>query len=317
MTKFRITLQKILLGCCLLCSWLAAAAVAEVVDRIVAVVNNEVITMSELEQTARAFQDQPGMRSPAKSDKAYQRQMLEVLIDQKLAKAEAKRRGITVSDKDLEQSLQDFKQRNQMPDDAALAKALSQSGMSLSEFRQQIADQIVQERLMILIVGAKIKVSEGDVRNFYDREFPKEGGDLMHLKIITIPFPPGASPAQKEELQQKVESFLNEARQGVSFEEMRRKHDLAMEDLGFISVADLDPQLAAFLKGLRPGETAPVKTPQGFQLVQLVARKAGQPQSFEEAAPQIRRHLRNLEMRKEFGEWVKGLREKAHIKIIL
>jgi parvulin-like peptidyl-prolyl isomerase len=242
---------------------------------------------------------------------------LEDLIDQRLAKAEAKRRGITASDKDLEQSLQDFRQRHQLADDAALAQALGQAGMSLSEFKQQVADQILQERLMLVIVGAKVKVSEGDVRNFYDREYPKGAGELMHLKIITISYPPEATPAQKDELQQKVESLLREARQGVSFEELRRKYDLNMQDLGFIPIGDLDPQLVGFLKGLRPGEIGPIKSPQGFQLAQLVARKSGQPQSFEEAAPQIRRFLRTREMRKQFAEWVKGLREKAHIKIML
>ncbi|MEW6386770.1 MAG: SurA N-terminal domain-containing protein [Thermodesulfobacteriota bacterium] len=301
----------------MLTAWLAAAAAAEVVDRIVAVVNDDIITMSELEQTSRAYQDASGALRRPKSDKAFLRQTLEELIDMRLARAEAKRRGITVSDKDLEQALQDFRQRHNLPDDAALAQVLGQAGISLNEFKQQITDQIMQERLMAVMVGAKVKVDEGEVRRFYDQEFPKTAGEMMHLRIITLPYPPGATHTQKEELQLKVESLLKEARQGVSFEELRRKHDLSMQDLGFIPVSDLDPQLAGFLKGLRPGETAPVKSPQGFQLIQLVGRKTGQPQSFEEAAPQIRRFLRTQAMRKEFSEWVKGLREKAHIKIML
>ena len=72
-----------------------------------------------------------------------------------------------------------------------------------------------------------------------------------------------------------------------------------------------------FWAKLSPKEVAPVVTPQGIQLIQLLERRGGQPRPYEEAAPEIRRILTQQEMEKEFSVWVKTLRENAHIKIML
>ena len=82
--------------------------------------------------------------------------------------------------------------------------------------------------------------------------------------------------------------------------------------------SDLDPRLAEFLDKLKPKEVAPVVTQEGIQLIQVMGRRSGgEARSFEEVAPEIRRILQQQEMEKYFAEWVKTLREKAHIKIML
>ena len=91
---------------------LAKPGAAEVYDRIVAVVNNDIITMSELESLSKAIEAQSGIKPNAKMDKRVERQMLDVLIDRKLAKEEAKRRGLKVSPKEVKEALDHFKQRN-------------------------------------------------------------------------------------------------------------------------------------------------------------------------------------------------------------
>jgi peptidyl-prolyl cis-trans isomerase SurA len=295
---------------------LAASAAAEVVDRIVAVVNDQIVTLSELEQMAKSLQVQTGVKPTSKDEKAFQRQVLDALIDRKLAQAEAKRRGIAVTDRELEQALQDFKQRNNLPDDAALTQLLGKAGLTLQELKQQISDQIIQDHLIQVEVGGKVSVSDADIRKFYE-EHAQKGGSAVHLRIITLPFPPGASAGEKEAVQKLTETVIQELRQKVSFEEVTRKHALRGQDLGFIEKGDLDPKLAEFLDRLSPGEVGTVQTPGGFQLVQLLARRAGKPPSFEEAAPEIRRLLIRQQMEKRFSDWVKTLWDKAHIKIML
>lgn len=292
------------------------AGAAKVVDRVVAVVNDEVISLSELEMMAKSLQ--PGMASRFANEKALQQQMLEALIDQKLAKAEAKRRGIEVTDKELAQALEEFKKQNHLPDDAALAQALAKADMTLEELKQKIKDQIIQDRLMAVAVGAKVTLTEEEMRRFYEQEYPKTAGSRVHLQVVGLPYPPGATQAQKDEVRQKAEIILKEYRQGVSLEELRKKHSLLMQDLGFIAESDLAPQLAEFLRRLKPGEVGPIETPQGFQLVQLLERRAGgAPKSFEEAKPEIQKILLRQKMGRQFSEWLKGLRDKAHIKIML
>ncbi len=301
----------------LMVSGLVPWASAAVVDKIVAVVNDEIITLSDLEQMMKSVREQPGLSRQMQDSKAFQREMLEVLVDRKLAKEEAKRRGLTIPDKEVDQALANFRQRNQLTDDASFAQALAKSGVSLAEFKQQMKEQLLMDRLVQMVVGSKATVSDADIRRFYESQYPKKAGELAHLRILNLPYPPGASPPQKEELKVKAEIILKEHRQGVSLDALKQKHSLTLTDLGFISLADLDPAIVQYLGRLKPGEVAPLQTPQGFQIIQLVARKTGRPRPLEEVAPEIRQILTRQEMERRFSEWVKGLRGKAHIKIML
>ena len=300
--------------------WLGAwPGHAEVVDRIVAVVNDEIITMSELEQATRMIQPEAGINPKSKEGQALKREMLEALIDRKLAKAEAKRRGIEIADKEIDRAVEDFKKRNRLPDDATMNQALAKAGLTLKELRQHLADQIQQERLVFIAMGAKkTEVTEAEVRRFYDAHLKEggSGGDQVHLQVINMPYPPGATAGQKEEVQKRAETILKEYRLGGSLAEVQRKHSLTGQDLGFINQGDLNPQLAELIGKLRPGEVAPIQSTEGFKLVVLVAKRSGKPRSYEEVAPEIRQLLANQSIQKQFAEWVKTLRGKAHIKIM-
>jgi len=267
---------------------------------------------------AKVIQSQPGMKMPTGSGKDLQRQLLDALILQKLAKVEAKRRGITVSEKEVEKALEQFKQRNNIPDDETLSRMLSKNGLTLEGFKQQLADQMTHERLISVVAGSKVVVTDEEVRRFYDQEYPKTGGKEIHMRMITLPLPPGASETQKQELRKKAELILQEHRQGASLNELAQKHGVMMQDLGFVAARDLDPELAQFLSGVKPGETAPVETLEGFRLVQVMDRReGGRSLSFEEAEPQIRAMLQRRKMEETFQDWIKNQKDRAHIKIMM
>ncbi len=84
---------------------------------------------------------------------------------------------------------------------------------------------MIQERLLAVVVGAKVTVSEAEVRRVYDQRF-KKGGAQVHLVTLRMPFPAGATEAQKEEIKQKAETILNEVKRGESFEEAAGKFSL-------------------------------------------------------------------------------------------
>ncbi len=298
------------------CFLFLTVAEAEVVERILAVVNDEVISQSEVDQMAKAIQSQPGMKMPTGSGRDLQQQLLDTLIMQKLAKAEAKRRGITVSDKEVDKAFAEFKKRNGIADDEALAQVLAKNDMTIQGLRQQMADQMTQDRLLAVVAGGKTVVTESDVRTYFDQEYPKTSGAQLNLKILNMPFPPGATEAQKDEVKKRAELILQESRQGVSWDELRQKHAILIQDVGFVAESDLDPELAQFLSKVKTGDTAPIQTLKGFQLVQVVGRREGRNRSFEEAAPEIRAALQRREMERTFQEWIKGQRERAHVKIM-
>lgn len=307
----------IIMWACLLQLLLAGPGAAEVLDRIVAVVNEEIITLSELEQMSRMVLPRTGAAPKGREAQALQREMLEALIDRKLARAEAKRRGINVAEREVDQALQEFRARNRLPDDAALTQALAKEGLTLKEFRQQIADQIQQERLVQMAVGAKVTVSEAEVRRVYESQ-GKGGGTEVHLRTIRLPYPPGATAAQKEETRLKAEEILKATQQRQPLGEIAKRFGGMEVDLGYVPQSDVAPELLEHLNRTRPGEVTPIQTLEGFQFIQVVDRRAGGPgRSFEEAAPEIRQMLMRQEMEKRFADWVKTLREKAHIKIML
>jgi peptidyl-prolyl cis-trans isomerase SurA len=301
---------------CLLAVLSAGNGSAKVVDRIVAEVNDEVITMSELQKASKSIEEQEGISPKGKEDKGLEHQMLETLIDRKLAKAEAKRRGIKVDDKELNEALENFKKQNHLPDEDSFNKALTKAGLTLAEIKEKIADQLTQERLLSMTVGLKAVVSESQVRQFYDEKY-KAGGTQLHLLTIKIPYPPGATEAQQEEVKKQAENIFNAVKGGATFQDAAQKYSLTATDVGFVPENELDPKLSQFLGKLSPKEVAPVVTPQGIQLIQLLERRSGQAQPYEEVAPQIRRMLTQKEMEKQFSVWVKTLRENAHIKIML
>jgi peptidyl-prolyl cis-trans isomerase SurA len=301
---------------CLLAGLSARDGSAKVVDQIVAQVNDEVITMSELQRASRSIEAQEGISSKGKGGKDLERQLLESLIDRKLAKAEAKRRGIKIEDKEVNAALENFKKRNHLPDEESLNQALAKSGLTLQELKQNIADQMTQERLLVMAVGLKSMVSEAQVRQVYEEKY-KEGGVQFHLCAVKMDVPPGATEAQQEEIKRKAETIIKEVRDGATFPEVAKKYSLAETDVGFVPENALDPRLAQFLGRLSPKGVAPVMTPQGIQLIQMLERRSGQAQPYEEVAPEIRRVLTQQEMEKQFSVWVKTLRENAHIKIML
>jgi peptidyl-prolyl cis-trans isomerase SurA len=168
----------------------------------------------------------------------------------------------------------------------------------------------------VVVVGTKVSISDTEVRRIYDRQF-KKGGTQVHIITLRMPFPTGATEAQKEEIKRQAETILAAVKRGESLAGAAGQFSLRPSDVGFVAQSDLDPRLAEYLDKLKPKEVAPILTKDGVQLMQVLDRRSGEARPFEEAAPQIRRILQQQEMEKYFGDWVKTLREKAHIKIML
>ena len=308
---------------CLL-AWLCLPSSAAIVDRIVAQVNNDIITQSELEQMIKYLQMDPATGGKVKDNEAMRRQMLDALIDRKLAKEEAKRIGITVSDKEVQKAVEEIKQRNKITDDEAFARQLAKDGLTLDQLRQQLTEQLQRDRLIQVMVRNKVKVSEEEVRRFYE-EYQRRGGaeGAVRLTVMELPYPAGGSDDQKEATRALAEQVFNEVRSGKTMEAIAQKlqaegKGAKIIDPGYVNPKALDPRFAEFIERLKPGEVVPVRNPSGFQIIKMVDRKgAGPGATFEQAKPQIQSMVMQQEMEKKFSEWVKQLREKALIKVFM
>lgn len=283
-------------------------------------VNDEIITLSELEQALK-YGKPAGEAQPPGAEEAKRRQVLDILIDRKLAKEEAKRFGMTVSEKELRKAIDEIKQRNNFADDEALSKALAKDGMSLEQLRQQVSEQIQQDRLMAVMVKDRPKIPEAEIRKFYEQHFATPE-NRVHIKVISLPFPPGASEEQQEEARAKAEKALIAAQQGEDFDKLIQQYSQSAPgspggDLGLVRQADLDPKFFEFLVSIKPGEVVPLKTQTGFQIIKLIEAKMGMVTPLEEVRPQIIQVLEREQMQKLFSEHLKDARQRALIKIMM
>jgi peptidyl-prolyl cis-trans isomerase SurA len=293
---------------------------AKIIDKIVAQVNDEIITLSELEHAMKNFKANPGATPPTENE-AFRRQMLDVLIDRKLAKEEAKRFGLPVPEKEIAKAVDDIKQRNGFADDEALSKALAKDGMTMQQLRQQLSEQIQQDRLMTLTIKAKPKISEAEIKRFYEENY-KTPENRIHIKVITLPVAQDANAAQQEEIRAQAEKAMTEAQKGEDFDKLIKTYSKPMPgspsgDLGYIRQADLDPKFFEFLSNLKTGEVVPLKTPQGFQIIKLIDAKTGYIVELKEVRPKIEEALEREQMTKLFSEHLKDARKRALVKITL
>jgi peptidyl-prolyl cis-trans isomerase SurA len=291
---------------------------AKIVDKIVAQVNDEIITLSELEQAMKYSNPNPD--SPTPDTEAYRKQMLDILIDRKLAKAEAKRYGLTVPDKDLQKAVEDIRKKNGFADDAALSQALAKDGMTMEQLRTQIGEQIQQDRLMALTVKDAPKVTDAEIKKFYEQNF-KTPENRVHVKIITLPVPPDANADQQEAMRASAEKVLTDAQKGEDFDKLMKQYSKPMPNTpsGDLNLrqADLDPKFFEFLTGLKQNEVVPLKTPQGFQIIKLIETRMNQVVGLNEVRPQILEVLGHEKMMKVFSEHLKDARKRSLVKVML
>ena len=316
-----------LAGIFVLGSWATGTVWAEeIVDRIVAVVNNEVITYLELEREIRPYQEQIKSRGYDEDEERemlfkLREDMIYRLIDDKLADQEIKKNKITISDAEVDASIERLK-AGRMWSDEDLRRALESEGMTLQELRQSMKSQALRNRLVGQEVRSKIVITQEEVRAYYDRLAAEYQGDLLyHLRNIIIKIA-SEKEGGREASRTKMEMVLQRLANGESFASLAQKYSessLAKKggDLGKIKYDDFSPQIKTALEGLGPGDhTDVLDTDQGFQVyfVEAVAMEGGR--SFEEASPEIEENLYNDAVDKKYAEWLEDLKSQAHIKNI-
>lgn len=300
---------------------------AEVVDRIVAVVNDDIITLFDLGHLLKPYVEkiEQGSYSTETAHKMLYKvreDALNQLIDQKLTDQEIKRTKITISEKEMDDRIEQIKEANFFTDED-IRKGLAKSGLTMEEYRQQMKDQILRIKLINLEVKSKIVITTEDIKAYYEKHQNKYAGkEKYHLRNIIMKVPPLADDNDKLEIKSKMDSALARLNAGESFETLAiiySESSLSQEsgDLGLFELDSLTPQLQTIIKGMKAGEFTPViDTDQGYQIlfVQDVTKTPGK--SLEDASSEIERILYDEIVNNKFQAWVEDLRKQSHIKII-
>jgi len=307
----------------LLALWAGSTAAAEL-TRVVAVVNNEPITSTELQQYMVRAKRQVAKQGVQIPEDELRQQVLEQMILEKLQLQVAKRMGITVDDTAIDRAIEDIARRNNMTLDA-LKQALAADGITFEQFREQIRREMTIARLRDREMEGRVMVSDAEVDHFLAnnpdvmRRIEAEAGNVTqtHVRHILVRTNQTTNDeAAKAKLLALRERIVN----GVDFAELAKANSddgsaFKGGDLGWINPGDTVPQFEEAMNRLAPGEISqPVKTPFGWHLIQVLERRP-LTASEDYRRNYARQLLRRQKMEQAYNAWLQTIRAEAFVEI--
>ena len=297
------------------------------VDRVVAVVNQEVIMFSDVERWSRSFQEEIQTEDRLERRERIQevfRRVLEKLIEEKLIDQEAKKSGIKVTSKEIEGAIEELRRQNAV-DQENFEKLLAAEGLTLEAFKKEIEKRILRTKLIQGAVKVESKAGEKELRDFYQKNMDwyriHESYRTSHILFLV---PKEATRDQIREIRKKCQKVLEKIRGGEDFGEMvfLYSEDTVSRkdrgDLGYFKRGELLPALEREAIQLRVGEVSGViRTEFGFHLIKLLDRKGGEPPPFEEIKEKVQADYYGKEMEKAFQQFLSKLKGKSIIEIKL
>lgn len=298
---------------------------AEICNRVVAQVNNDVITLYELDNKIKELTGYDSGELKMKDEKKYietRRKVLDLLVDEKIAFEKIREMGIEVTPGEIDEAIERIKESNQFTQEDLIAR-LKKQEVSLKSYREEIKRQLERNRLINYEVKSKIVIREEEIKDYYSKN-KNEFSIIAKVHLATI-FLKQEDPSNQEEtvaLLRKAEEIVFRLKKGEDFGKMAREFSQgpgAEEggDLGLFKTAQLDPELLKVLKGMSTGDvTRPIIRQAGIQIVKLLEKQESGVKPFEEVRDAIFEILYKEEIDKRYSSWIKGLREKAYTKII-
>jgi peptidyl-prolyl cis-trans isomerase SurA len=261
----------------------AGPAAAEVLDRIVAVVNDGVVLQSDLEREMQYAAMQMRARKIEAPDPGVMRaQVLEKLILTRVQTQRAQQAGIRIDDRDLNEVLGNIARQNNM-NLAQFAEAIRQEGGDYLAIREQVRDEVLITRLRQREVDNRVNVTDQDIALFLSNQ--TEGDDVEYrLSHILVAIPDGATPEKRAAARAKADGLLERVRKGEDFAQIAVSSSDGQQALqgGDLDWRKADALPLIFLQAarrLKPGESSPVmETAGGYHIIKLAEVRNGEEQ---------------------------------------
>ena len=253
----------------------------ELVDRIVAIVNKDVVTASELrERVSFAERELKRQNTPAPDRAVLERQVLERIILDKAQLQLAADSGLRIDELQLDRALERIAENNNMTL-TAFRKALENDGVQVDRFREEVRRQIVMQRLREREVDERIEVSESEVDLYLDEQKGSGGSERVEYNVahILIRLPEQASPERIAQSRQRAEKARDEARAGADFGKLAASYSDAGDALqggqmGWRAADRLPELFSVALQAMKPGDVSDIlRSPGGFHLLRLLDRR--------------------------------------------
>ncbi len=304
---------------------------AQTIDRIVAVVNDDPITHSELREMALSI-------NPTTSTQQMdERTILQQMIEQKIFEQEAEKLGITISEQELDASMEQVKRKYNLNDEQ-MAEVLKKQNLTPESFREQFRMQALGNKLLQSQLKNKIVITNDEIINYYQQNYgalgsiPNPGsadGEQVRISHILI----SADSANAEQKAQEVASM---ARSGKNFAELAKEYsddELTADkggDLGTFKKGDLIGPLEATVERTPEGKVSnPVLSPAGYHIIKVdkrtkpggggVSKSTDTDEIYidDNTREEIRQTLYKQKAQEQLKGWVEKMKESAHVEIML
>ena len=308
-------------------SFSVQAADAVVVDRIVAVVNDDLITLFDLNQSFQPYEENIkalGYTSERERETMFKLRtdLLSRLIERKLTDQVIKKNNLEASEQEINTALERIKEERSLTDEDLRAE-LAQQGLTLEEYRKNLKHQLLRNKLVNREIKSKIVITEDDISNYYNAHRENYAGEMKyHIWNIFIRPSQFADSSTQRLALEKMEAVVTKLTQGQSFESLAvEEPDSPMApqgaDLGLYRLDELSPQLQKAVKDMKAGDYSPIlKTEMGYQIIYVQKIVETDSKSVAEVKSEIQETLYNEAVDNKFQTWLKDLRKRSHIKII-
>ena len=303
------------------------AASAETVDGIVAVVNGEIIVLSELRLISQNYMRQMSGQTKVEAGNVQMREaekrILEQLIDEKLVVQEADRLAIAIGEREVDMAIKDMQNRNKL-NEAQFAEALAEEGLTMPKYREQIKGQMKKVRAIDQEIKSRIQVPREEIDAYYEKHANDFNAEPeVRIQQLRLIIPPESNQGEIDRIQAQAESILAKIKQGEDFTTLVGLYSQdpsasAGGDMGVFKRGELLPAIDEHVFSLQPGEVSPViRTEVGFHIVKVLGRREPTALNEEDRRAEVKDVLFNQKAEELFKEWIAKLRKKAYIEVNL
>lgn len=298
---------------------------AETIDRVVASVGDDVITVYDVEKEGAVLFGQISRSSSPEEleERLYEakKNVLEHLIEKVLLAREAKRAGIEVGDDELDSAIENIKKENGIDQDELL-KALQAEGLTYERYREEVRGQMIRARLIDRKVRSDINISDEDIKSYYEANINKfvEDEEIRARHILFL-VPKDADEKTVREVRVAALEVLRMAKEGEDFKDLAMKYSEGPSassggDLGFFKKKDMVKEFSDAAFSLEEGAISDlVRSPFGFHIIKVIEKRGGKSLPFAEAREKIRTTLYSEELERDIRKFVRELKEKEEVEI--
>ncbi len=304
----------------LLSSLLASVASADVIERVVATVDDKAIFLSDLRKRAVPFLPQI---ADAKTDieraarlKELYDQLLDFLIEEALLKQLASEAGIVVTNADVEAAMENIRAQNNMTEEQFF-EAVKAQGMSEAQYRADLKKQLTRFKVINERVRSRVNITEDEVQRRYEQRARGEGSELrFKVSHLVVPLDADALATETAAVREEA-NIVRAALTPVNF--AKRAEELGGGELGWVAEEDLPENLGRTLLPLGPGDISdPVQGSGGFHIFYVQDREVGSDfPSFDEMREELFREMLDAAMRRQERIFIEELRRDAVINRLL